>query len=141
MCEKSESWRTIMICSWLLLVLSPICLCYAWVQGPTDTHSLCPECGPCKRGWIVYNSFKQRLSFATVTESVEAWKRILFRFIQQLQNPLIFSWILPQGGENGIIFSWIVSCKSKMLWCHMMNGNLFKSNAVYNINHEKALKS
>jgi len=68
-----------MIWSWLLLLLCSSCLSYTWVQGPSDSPSLCPglycgrtdrgvdsntsegrysECGPCERGWRVYNPSK-----------------------------------------------------------------------------------
>jgi len=64
----------------MLLVLQyPLCNGYTWVKGPSDTPALCPglycgrtdrgeksnisegrysECGPCERGWRVYNPSK-----------------------------------------------------------------------------------
>ena len=72
-----------MICVWILLLLSPLCMSYTWVQGPSDTPTLCPGlyygradrgedwgsesntsegrysgCGACERGWRVYRPSK-----------------------------------------------------------------------------------
>ena len=72
-----------MICVWILILLTPICMSYTWVQGPSDTPTLCPGlycgrtdrgeewvtesntsegrysgCGPCERGWRVYRPSK-----------------------------------------------------------------------------------
>lgn len=61
-----------MLGPWLLCLLTPTCTGYVWVQGPSDTPALCPglycgrternisegrysACGPCERGWRVYN--------------------------------------------------------------------------------------